>query len=663
MRYIFLIFILLLMPLAYAGDEWIYSSSYFLTQTQISSSASLQTTSSSATIDYVKAELYFFPKDDERQDIVSVSTDPDSTKTDGYLEFTWNNPSQDEVSFMLDTTLKTYKYQPRIASKIPFPITEIDKSLDNYTQPTNLIDSTNPTVVSLASELASGRDDLYDVVFSLSDWVLLNVQYNLSTFTEKASQKASWVLQNKYGVCDEISTLFVALCRSLGIPARYVGGLAYTNWQGINNFGPHAWAEVYFPTVGWVPFDITYGEFGYVDATHILLKEYNDPDESSTRFEWRGRDIDVETHKLNMQAKILETGPAVDEPIFIRASALKNEVGFGSYNIVSAEIQNLAASYISSSVGIAKSAEITIIGDNRKHFYLKPLEKKTISWIVRVDQNLDSDYSYTFPLSAYSLSNISDMTDFTAKKEDPIYSYDDVKAMLAEFSEEEKKVYSQNVSLYCKPNSSYYYPNENVSIKCTLKNTGNVKLDKIKACLLQQCYSYDLGIHQEKSFIFFTSFETEKEYNAKITATNDLLSKAAFVPIAVYEKPRLDITNIDNPESVSYEDNYTISFFINKSSRAIAYNVKVHVEKNGMAKDWSYSQLNTSQQFILKLKGEDLSFGDNPFTMAVSYEDKNKQAYKAEENVSVTLGNVTFWQRVTIVLRNIAIKIDSFFGQ
>jgi transglutaminase-like putative cysteine protease len=95
----------------------------------------------------------------------------------------------------------------------------------------------------------------------------------------------------------------------VGIPARYVSGLAYTNWEGKNGWGPHAWAEVYFPGYGWVAYDITYGQFGYVDATHIKLKESVDSKEPSTLYIWKARSADIKTRKLEFSTSAAQRQP------------------------------------------------------------------------------------------------------------------------------------------------------------------------------------------------------------------------------------------------------------------------------------------------------------------------------------------------------------------
>ncbi len=75
----------------------------------------------------------------------------------------------------------------------------------------------------------------------------------------------------KEGYCTHFATAFVELARYLGYPARYVQGFAaqpekqsarnFTIWSGDS----HAWAEVYFHGVGWIPFEPVpgYGELRY----------------------------------------------------------------------------------------------------------------------------------------------------------------------------------------------------------------------------------------------------------------------------------------------------------------------------------------------------------------------------------------------------------------
>ncbi|MGD0837431.1 MAG: transglutaminase family protein [Polyangia bacterium] len=64
------------------------------------------------------------------------------------------------------------------------------------------------------------------------------------------------------GVCQDHAHVFVACCRQLDIPSRYVSGyLAPENFAlgsdgGVHGLASHAWAEAWFAGVGWQGFDV-----------------------------------------------------------------------------------------------------------------------------------------------------------------------------------------------------------------------------------------------------------------------------------------------------------------------------------------------------------------------------------------------------------------------
>jgi len=87
---------------------------------------------------------------------------------------------------------------------------------------------------------------------------------DISTDLSRASQ----VLARKIGDCTEHTLLFIALCRSIGIPARELSGLVYIS-DADRRFGWHAWAEVEIDG-HWVAVDPTLAQ-DRADATHIVL--------------------------------------------------------------------------------------------------------------------------------------------------------------------------------------------------------------------------------------------------------------------------------------------------------------------------------------------------------------------------------------------------------
>jgi len=57
------------------------------------------------------------------------------------------------------------------------------------------------------------------------------------------------------GVCQDLTHIFIACARVLGLPARYIGGYLHRNDGVIEQEAGHAWAEAHVPELGWVAFD------------------------------------------------------------------------------------------------------------------------------------------------------------------------------------------------------------------------------------------------------------------------------------------------------------------------------------------------------------------------------------------------------------------------
>lgn len=71
-----------------------------------------------------------------------------------------------------------------------------------------------------------------------------------------AASPITEILDHGKGVCQDFTHLLIGLARVLGIPARYASGLVHPDASRYRGFTQtHAWAELFFPSVGWVGFD------------------------------------------------------------------------------------------------------------------------------------------------------------------------------------------------------------------------------------------------------------------------------------------------------------------------------------------------------------------------------------------------------------------------
>jgi transglutaminase-like putative cysteine protease len=72
--------------------------------------------------------------------------------------------------------------------------------------------------------------------------------------TTHAATAAGEAFAHKVGVCQDHAHVFLACCRRLGVPARYVSGYLGADAKG--SMASHAWAEAFCPGEGWRGFDV-----------------------------------------------------------------------------------------------------------------------------------------------------------------------------------------------------------------------------------------------------------------------------------------------------------------------------------------------------------------------------------------------------------------------
>ena len=108
----------------------------------------------------------------------------------------------------------------------------------------------------------------------------------------------------------------IAICRSWGIPARYVSGYLYTDKRHGDRSDPdatHAWVEVFFPQLRWIGFDPTNNSL--VTERHIACavgRDYSDVPPSRGTFKGESESA------LSVGVAVRRARAAVSEPEFLR---------------------------------------------------------------------------------------------------------------------------------------------------------------------------------------------------------------------------------------------------------------------------------------------------------------------------------------------------------
>lgn len=486
----------------------------------------------------LSAELFLFPKDSEEQKILLLSAfaNPAANIKEKEKSVTYSWDSFSKGKFGLSALIKTKVTFPS-SEKVPFP-PNIKENLE-YTKASENIDSDNGAIIEKANEIAAGKTDTLEALFALADFVNLNIEYDESY--AESIKKASWVLQNKKGVCDEYTNLFIALCRALGIPARYISGMAYSNAK--NDFGNHAWAEVWLPGHDWIPFDATYGQYGWIDASHVALAKTIDAQTSiiytymsSIKFE--KKDMIIKTFVEN---KLNKLEPKAE----ISIRLLKDRVNADSYVPLEITLKNQQGHYLPLGIYLTKGPGL--VGKNFKQVLLKPAQTKNVFFILHTPADVEEGLAYETAIEIKtSDNNKATASLFYSKSYEQGLSLEIAKSIVEALTTEEKE-YSYDVALECQGERPEFYKDEEVKAACNITNNGNVLLRGLKLCVKQDCKEFDLPIGSKESKEFTLGNETD--YIAKLE--NDVVSKSAYIGINILQRPDLRIIDI-SPKEINY---------------------------------------------------------------------------------------------------------------
>jgi len=127
-----------------------------------------------------------------------------------------------------------------------------------------------PTVTErtrqLAADLGAGRTSPYEIASAIEEY-LRGYPYDLNVPgpPQGADVTDFFLFDLARGYCDYYATAFVTLARLNGLPTRFATGYISSFWDWetqewtITEAEAHSWPEVYFPDLGWIPFEPTAG--------------------------------------------------------------------------------------------------------------------------------------------------------------------------------------------------------------------------------------------------------------------------------------------------------------------------------------------------------------------------------------------------------------------
>jgi len=187
--------------------------------------------------------------DRESSSIIVVSTDPNLKPT-----------------YRLDSLIPDFTAAPRqVAAGTAQPVDDV-----------YYVKSQSPAITSelLAQIIAQGSTP-FEQAIALQNWFRSEFRYDESVDFSQSADPLAEFLQAKSGFCQQFSSAFALFARALGLPSRVAVG--FTPGDPISSAsepqenGPvsieysvrgrhaHAWPEIHFAGIGWVPFEPTPG--------------------------------------------------------------------------------------------------------------------------------------------------------------------------------------------------------------------------------------------------------------------------------------------------------------------------------------------------------------------------------------------------------------------
>lgn len=142
----------------------------------------------------------------------------------------------------------------RAGYRIPYA----GKDREELLRATALIQSDDRKIRDEAERILAGEKSAHEAARKLNQWVYTAIRKKPVVSIPSALE----ILNQRVGDCNEHTTLYTALARAAGIPARMAAGIVYLR----EGFYYHAWPEVWLGA--WIAVDPTFNQFP-ADATHI----------------------------------------------------------------------------------------------------------------------------------------------------------------------------------------------------------------------------------------------------------------------------------------------------------------------------------------------------------------------------------------------------------
>ncbi len=215
------------------------------------------------------------PLQNERQQIFSELPDAGEfnfsiRREDGNRIGIWQRSGLTGIQeFGYEYSVKTKKLQITLPDRLRQNV-DPGNAFDRYLRSTDLISVGHMDIVNLLTDLGLTQDS--DVITAVrKSYAYVTHQISNTDFSGKTD--ALTTLRLGRASCNGKSRLLVAMLRTLGIPARLVGGIILTTGQKTVS---HQWLEAWIGNT-WVPLDPTNNHFAELPENYLIYYYGDEP--------------------------------------------------------------------------------------------------------------------------------------------------------------------------------------------------------------------------------------------------------------------------------------------------------------------------------------------------------------------------------------------------
>lgn len=171
----------------------------------------------------------------------------------------------DPAEFTEESWLLHRTEYPGDASEISYEgyLTYRERMTSRYLHPFAVSDSVQTYIDTVTEGAASPFERLMCIAQDLAGFTYTTSPGALPESVTDGSSFLSYFLTSQQGYCAHFATAMTLFAWAEGLPARYVTGflvpLGSADSIDVTGSMAHAWCEVYFENVGWIPFDATPG--------------------------------------------------------------------------------------------------------------------------------------------------------------------------------------------------------------------------------------------------------------------------------------------------------------------------------------------------------------------------------------------------------------------